>query len=116
MPGSSGTNARVIAYNAVVQWLGPHVNLPPSQIKVDRKFAGKPPGGYGQTTGAYMTMCDDISRTLSAITGRKVVLSGGWRIKHQGDKIADFINAVAIVLMAAGMSATGRNALNWAIK
>jgi hypothetical protein len=56
MPGSSGTNARVIAYNAVVQWLGPHVNLPPSQIKVDRKFAGKPPGGYGQITGAYMTM------------------------------------------------------------
>ena len=116
MPVSSGTNARVIVFNTVVNWLGPNVKLSPSQIDVQRKFAGKPPGGYLQTNGAYMQMCDDISDTLSATTGRKVVLSGGWRIKHQGDKIADFINAVAIVLMAAGMSTTGHKALNWAIK
>jgi hypothetical protein len=116
VPVSSGTNARVIVYNTVVHWLAPRVNLSPSQIKVDRSFAGAPPAGYGQNTGAYMTMCDDISKTLTAITGRNVDLSGGWRIKHQGNKIADFINAVVILLMAAGMSPTGRNALNWAIK
>jgi len=116
MPVSSGTNARVIVYNVVVHWLGPRVKLPPSQIKVDRSFAGAPPAGYGQTTGAYMTMCDDISLSLSATTGRRVVLSGGWRINHQGDKISDFIDAVTVVLMASGMSATGRKALNWAIK
>lgn len=116
MAVSSGTNARVIVYNTVVNWLGPHVNRAPAEIDVRRKFAGKPPGGYRQTDGGYMTMCDDISGTLSAITGRSVALSGGWRIKHQGDTISDFINAVAIVLMAAGMSATGRKALNWAIK
>jgi hypothetical protein len=116
MPVSSGTNACVIVYNTVVNWLGPRVKIPPAQIKVDRSFAGAPPGGYGQTTGAYMTMCDDISLSLSVTTGRKVVLSGGWRIKHQGDQIADFITAVAIVLMAAGVSASGLKALNWAIK
>ncbi len=116
MAVSSGTNARVIVYNTVVNWLGPRVKLPPSLIKVDRSFAGAPPSGYGQNTGAYMTMCDDISASLSAITGRRVVLSGGWRIKHQGDRSRISINAVAIVLMAAGMSATGHKALNWAIK
>jgi hypothetical protein len=55
MPVSSGTNARVIVYNTVVNWLGSRVRIPPSQIRVERTFAGAPPDGYGQNTGSYMT-------------------------------------------------------------
>jgi hypothetical protein len=116
MPVSSGTNARIIVYNTVVNWLAVRVNLPPAQIKVDRKFAGPPPGGYGQTRGSFMTMCDDISDTLSSTTGRSLRLTGAWRLKHQNDVIADFINAVAVVLMAAGTTPSGRSAVAWAME
>jgi hypothetical protein len=61
-------------------------------------------------------MCDEISVTLSACTGRALKLSGAWRIKHQNDVIADFINAVAVALMAAPMSLVGRNSLVWAME
>lgn len=63
-----------------------------------------------------MTMCDDISETLSNTTGRKLKLSGAWRLKHQNDVIADYINAVAVALMASGMSPTGMQALAWALE
>jgi hypothetical protein len=116
MPVSSGTNARVIVYNTVVNWLAPKVNLAPAQIRVGRKFAGPPPDGYGQIAGAFLTMCDQISATLSECTGRSLKLSGAWRIKHQNDVIADYINAVAIQLMAAPMTPAGRNSLVWAMK
>jgi hypothetical protein len=113
---SSGTNARVIVYNTVVNWLAPKVNLAPAQIRVERKFAGPPPDGYGQVRGAFLTMCDEISAALSECTGRALKLSGAWRIKHQDDVIADFINAVAIALMAAPMTPSGRKSLVWAMK
>ena len=116
MPVSSGTNARVVVYNVVVNWLAPKVNLPAVRIDVTRTFAGKPPGGYGQISGSFLTMCDDISDTLSSTTGRTLKLSGPWRIKHQQDVIADFINAVAVLLMAAGTTPTGRNAVVWAME
>jgi len=48
--------------------------------------------------------------------GRSLKLSGAWRIKHQNDVIADYINAVAIQLMAAPMTPAGRNSLVWAMK
>ena len=91
------------------------MNFAPAQIKVGRKFAGPPPDGYGQTKGAFLTMCDEISATLSAVTGRALKLSGAWRIKHQNDVIADFINAVAVALMAAPMTPAGRTSLIWAM-
>jgi len=69
MTVSSGTNTRVIVYNTVVNWLAPKVNLAPAQIRVGRKFAGPPPGGYGQIAGTFLTMCDQISATLSECTG-----------------------------------------------
>ncbi len=116
MPVSSGTNARVVVYNVVVNWLAPKVNLPAAQIDARRTFAGKPPGGYGQIRGSFMTMCDEISDILSSATGRKLKLSGRWRIKHQQDVIADFINAVAVLLMSAGTTPTGRNAVVWAME
>lgn len=113
---ASGTTARVIVYNTVVTWLAPKVNLAPAQIRVERKFAGPPPDGYGQAKGAFLTMCDEISTTLSACTGRALKLSGAWRIKHQNDVIADFINAVAVALMAAPMTSSGRVSLIWAME
>lgn len=116
MTVSSGTNARVIVYNTVVNWLASRVNLAPAQIRVGRKFAGPPPGGYGQIKGAFLSMCDEISVTLSNGTGRALKLSGAWRIKHQNDVIADFINAVAVLLMAAPMTSAGRNSLVWAME
>jgi len=116
MPVSSGTNARVLVYNTVVNWLAPRVNLAPAQIRVERKFAGPPPGGYGQVKGAFLTMCDDVSEKLSETTGRALRLSGAWRIKHQNDVIAVFINAVAVALMAAPMTPAGKKSLVWAMK
>ncbi len=115
MPVSSGTNVRVLVYNTVTQWLGTRVNIPAWKIRVDRQFAGPPPGGYGQTRGAFMTMCDDVSATLATATGRRLSLSGSWRLKHQNDVIADYINGVAVALMAAPMSPVGRKALTWAM-
>jgi hypothetical protein len=116
MPVSSATSARVLVYNAVVEWLGPRVGLPPNKIDVTRKFAGPPPGGYGQTGGSFMTMCNDISATLSVMAGKKLTLTNPWRVAHQGDVIAVFINAVAVLLIAAPMSPTGKKSLTWAME
>jgi hypothetical protein len=113
---ASGTNARVIVYNTVVTWLAPKVNLAPAQIRGRTQVCRTTPGGYGQAKGAFLTMCDEISTTLSACTGGALKLSGAWRIKHQNDVIADFINAVAVALMAAPMTSSGRISLVWAME
>ena len=115
MPVSSGTNTRVLVYNAVVNWLAPRVNLKPEQIDVGRTFSEAPPDGYGQTGGAFMKMCDDISETLSKVTGRALSLPNSWRAEHQDDEIATYINEVAIALMAAPMNKSGKKGLGWAM-
>ncbi len=113
---SSGTDARVTVYNTVVNWLARKVRLKPSQIRVGRTFSGKPPDGYGQVQGSFMTMCDEISATLSVTTGRALTLPTAWRIKHKDDVIADFINAVAALLLSARLTPAGVKSIAWAMR
>ena len=63
-----------------------------------------------------MTMCDEISASLSVATGRALALSTAWRIKHKDDVIADFINAVATLLLSARVTPAGMKSIAWAME
>jgi hypothetical protein len=109
------TGTRMMVYHIVVSYFAPLVNEQPTDIDISRTFSGSPPGGYGQVPGAFMSMCDAITPQLQSASCRAVTLSVSWRIQHQGDTIETFINQVAIEVLAAPLSDTGKNALGWAI-
>jgi hypothetical protein len=114
MPLTDPIGARVLVYNTVVDWLtSAPANLP--SVDVGRTFMGPPPGGYGITEGLYLRMCDDITASLVTATQRKLSLSGKWRVQHEQDVISTFMNAVAVLLIAAPMTSTGKNAHTWAM-
>lgn len=112
---SDPTAARILVYNVVVQWVARAVNLPPSSVNVSRTFVDAPSGGYGFTEGRYLQMCGAITEDLIRTSGRSLTLPPGWRVQHEGDAIATFINAVAVRLVAGKLTPAGLSAFNWAI-
>jgi hypothetical protein len=68
---SSGTNARVIVYNTVVNWLAPKVNLAPAQIKVGRKFAGPPPADTGRPKAPSSACAMRSARRCRTVPGAR---------------------------------------------
>jgi hypothetical protein len=115
MPVTDPNSARVLVYNVVVGWLASAVNLPQTSIDVSRKFMGAPTGGYGLNEGRFLQMCDDITAALNNATARTLKLPGQWRVQHENDVISAFINAVAVKLIAASMTAAGQKAHTWAM-
>jgi len=113
MPVTDPTGARILVYNVVVPWVAQQENISPDTVDVSRTFVDAPPTGYDFDTGTYSRMCDQISVSITNAEQRTLTLSGDWRGKNQNDVIADFINAVAILLLAAPMTATGVNAHTW---
>jgi hypothetical protein len=107
------TGTRVLVYHVVVNYFAPRVNLPPEKLDISRTFKGAPPQGYGQKPGAFASMCDSVTATLRQSTGRALTLPDSWRLQHQGDTISAFINAVALRLLSAKLSAAGEKALQW---
>lgn len=106
-------NARILVYHTVVNWVGPAVGLPPQKVNVSRTFVDAPTKGYGFNEGRYLQMCDQISAALTISSGRLLKLPGTWRLKHEQDDIATFINEVAILLLAAPATAVGKAAHSW---
>jgi hypothetical protein len=116
MPTSDPTSTRILVYNVVVEWVGRAVNLQPDHVETDRTFQGASPNGYDFNEGRFLQMCDQITVTLISASGRKLRLPGKWRVAHEQDKIAQFINAVAVRLIAAPLNNLGVEAHAWAMK
>jgi hypothetical protein len=114
MPITDPSRARILVYNVVVDWVGTAVGLPPSRVNVARTFKGSPPAGYGFSEGRFLQMCDQIAPKLSLAAGRSLKLPGQWRVQHENDAINAFIEAGAVRLMAAPMSALGVKARTFA--
>lgn len=101
------TNARVLVYNVVVDWVGGAVGIAANKVDVSRTFRGAPAAGYGFTEGRFLQMCDQITPTLTVASGRALKLPGTWRVNHEDDAIDVFIDGVALRLMAASMTPLG---------
>ena len=99
--------ARVLVYNIVVNWVGTAVNISPSQVDVSRTFSQAPSDGYGFTPGGFNKMCEEVTPQIVVASGRALNLPPKFRHDHAGDAIAVFIDAVALKLMAAAMTASG---------
>lgn len=115
MPVTDPTKARLLVYNVVVNWVGPAVGIPSSRVNVSRTFQGAPPAGYGFNEGRFLQMCDQITATITNTSGRALKLPGQWRVNHEGDVIAVFIDAVALRLIAAPMTPSGVRAHQFAM-
>src|SRR5215469_13683481 len=113
MPVTDPTGARILVYNIVVPWIAQQVAISPDAVDVSRTLSDPPPAGYLFDLGAYTRMCDQISVSITDAAQRTLTLPGNWRIQNQNDEIADFINKVAVLLLAAPMTATGVNAHTW---
>jgi hypothetical protein len=116
MSATDPTGTRLLVYHAVLNYFAPKVGLQPDQIDTSRTFKDAPPQGYGQKPGAFKTMCQTITGTLQQSTGRNFTLSDTWQLANQGDTISAFINAVAVQLLSAKLSPTGKKALLWSMK
>jgi hypothetical protein len=114
MPITDPTGARLLVYNTVVDWL---MSGPPELPSVDvgRTFMGPPPGGYDLDEGLFLQMCDAITASLVKAAQRTFTLDGAWRVQHEQDVISTFINAVAILLIAAPMTPLGKQGHIWAM-
>jgi hypothetical protein len=115
MSASDPTSIRITVFNVVVDWIATKVNTSPSKIDVSRTFVDNPPGGYGFSEGMYLEMCDEITPAIVRSSGRALKLPGNWRVQHEKDAISDFINAVAIRVIAAPLTSTGVKAHKWAM-
>ncbi len=90
MSVSDPVSARVFIYHTVTNWLAKAVG-PSSGADVDvsQKFVGAP---YYFDDGQYIKMCNAIARELVVTSGRSFALDGPWRLQHQNDEIATYIN------------------------
>jgi hypothetical protein len=77
-------------------------------FRADRTIKDNPPKGYGMTQQRYWKFCDDISGTLSKLTGRRLVLKKAWRDQHYSDAMGVFASAVTLELLSAPETATGK--------
>ncbi len=114
MSATNPAAARILVYNVVVSWVGDAVGIPARRVSVSRTFKGSPTGGYGFNEGRFLQMCDEISVTISISSGRMLRLPGGWRVEHEDDVIAVFIDAVARKLLTSPISARGVRAREFA--
>jgi hypothetical protein len=110
MPISDPTAARLLVYNVVVNWVGGAVGIPPTRVNVARTFKGAPTGGYGFNEGRFLQMCDEITPSIAIPAGRALKLPGKFRVDHEDDVIAVFIDAVATRLLASPLTASGARA------
>ena len=110
MPITDPTKARLLVYNVVVNWVATAVGVPASRVNVSRTFKGAPSGGYGFDEGRFIQMCDKITPAIAVPSGRPLKLPGKWRVDHEADAIAVFIDAVAVKLLAAPLTASGARA------
>jgi hypothetical protein len=87
---SDPVSARVFIYHTVTNWLAKAVG-PSSGADVDvsQKFGGAP---YYFDDGQYIKMYNAITRELVVTSGRSFALDGPWRLQHQNDEIATYIN------------------------
>lgn len=115
MPVTDPTSARILVYNVVVDWVAKQVNVPAKNIDVTRTFTDNPPAGYGFSEGNYLRMCDEITDPITVAAGRALSLPGAWRLSHENDAIAGFIDAVALRLIAAPLTPAGVSAHTWAM-
>jgi hypothetical protein len=115
MPVSDPTSARVLVYNAVVPWVAQQVGIAANTVDVSRTFVAAPPNGYDFDQGGYLRMCDQITVSITNAAQRTLTLPGPWRVEHENDVIATFINAVAVLLIAAPLTPTGISAHTWAM-
>lgn len=77
-------------------------------FNADKTISDNPPKGYAMSPQRYLKFCDDISTTLSAATGRKLVLKKSFRDAHFGDAMGDFAAAVTTEILKAPLTATGK--------
>ncbi|NPU65455.1 hypothetical protein HL667_10665 [Bradyrhizobium sp. 83012] len=106
--------ARVLVYNIVVSWIGRAVGIAPKRVNVSRGFGGAPPAGYGFNEGMYIRMCEEITPSIAAASGRAFTLPGKWRLDHASRSIGVFINDAAGRLLQSRETATAKYAREYA--
>lgn len=114
MPINDIHSARVFARLTVIFWLSERVHLSRTVIDIERTFADDPPDGYGLTMGSYMSMCDDLTSTINAASGRSVVLGAAWRLARLRGKVSDFIGDLARIILESVKTPDLLTAESWA--
>jgi hypothetical protein len=116
LPVSDPVSARVLTYHVVTNWVAKAVGLQSgADVEVSRKFVGAPTAGYDFDDGQYIKMCNEITHELVVTSGRSFTLDGPWRLQHENDEIASYINAVALKMLAGHLTPAGIAAHEWAM-
>ena len=101
----SQDQANAIAYHVVLHWLSGPTHLDPDDVDVMKDF-----NYYHLTEGAYLDMCNDVTKSINKTCGLAMTLTGQWRLDHRDDAIATFVFELARVMQKAPPSSTAKAA------